>query len=176
MMKKLLLSTVLAVSICGTAAFAAPTQAVDESVNAPAGSTQMANPWTDYETKREMEQAAGFKIKAPNRFYIYKVKDYRVMNDGDKTIELIYTSVKGKRDYADTMRVRKAPGKSDISGDYTSYDFNKGFILDGMNVIVKGSGEYVHCITWQSDEYSYSVTCDGGLTMKEARKLVEKIK
>lgn len=176
MMKKLLLSTVVAVSICGTAAFAAPTQAVDESFNAPIGSTQVANPWTDYKTKRDAVQAVGFKIKAPNRFYIYKVKDYRAMTGDDKVIELLYTSVKGKRDYADTMRVRKAPGKSDISGDYANYDFNKGFIVDGMNVVVKGNGEYVHCITWQSDEYSYAVTCDGGLTMQEAKKLVNKIK
>lgn len=137
---------------------------------------QMTNPWTDYQTKKEAEKASGIRLKAPNRYIFYKLRDVRAMTEQAGMLELVYTSTQGKNDYADTMTIRKAKGKGDISGDYGQYEFTRELNVGKRQVTVKGNGEYMHLATWQEGEYAYSVQIDGGLTQAELVKLIKKIR
>lgn len=137
---------------------------------------QMTNPWTDYQTKKEAEKASGIRLKAPNKYIFYKLRDVRAMTEKAGMLELVYTSTQGKNDYADTMTIRKAKGKCDISGDYGQYEFTRELNVGKRQVTVKGNGEYMHLATWQEGEYAYSVQIDGGLTQAELVKLIKKIR
>lgn len=137
---------------------------------------QTANPWTSYSTKQAAQKAAGIKLKAPDKYFIYKIREYRAMTEEPKILEFFYASVKGKRDYADTMTIRKSLQAGDISGDYTDYEFTRQLKAGRRLVTVKGNGKYLHCAAWQDENYAYAITVDGGLTQKEMKKLIGKIR
>lgn len=137
---------------------------------------QTANPWTDYRTKEAAQKAADIKLKAPDKYFIYKSKHYRAMTENPKMLEFFYASVKGKRDYADTMTIRKARHTGDISGDYTDYEFTKELKVGKRAITVKGNGKYLHAAIWQDGDYAYAIHVDGGLTLTEMKRLIAKIR
>ena len=65
-----------------------------------------------------------------------------------KMLEIIFRTALG-----DEVRIRKAPGSDDISGDYNTYD-NISY-EDG--VTMKGNGESFSNATWFRDGYTYSI-------------------
>ena len=91
-------------------------------------------------------------------------------------LELVYTSIKGKGDYADTMTIRKSAQTGDISGDYADYEFIKELKVSKRSVTAKGNGQYFHSAVWQDGKYAYALMIDGGLTEKELTKLIAKIR
>lgn len=137
---------------------------------------QAVNPWTTYSTKQAAQKAAAIKLKAPDKYFIYKIREYRAMTENPKILEFFYASVKGKRDYADTMTIRKSLQAGDISGDYNDYEFTRQLKAGKHLVTVKGNGKYLHCAAWQDGDYAYSITVDGGLTQKEMKKLIGRIR
>ena len=165
-----------AAMLCLPAASSADAAAAEPVSIGAEQAAQTANPWTDYQTKQEAQKAAGIKIKAPGKYFIYKIRDYRVMTENPPMLELVYTSIKGKGDYADTMTIRKSAQTGDISGDYADYEFIKELKVGKRSVTAKGNGQYFHSAVWQDGKYAYALMIDGGLTEKELTKLTAKIR
>ncbi|MBQ9421909.1 MAG: hypothetical protein IJU30_09195 [Lachnospiraceae bacterium] len=153
-----ILSGIVLVTGCGNSAqtqtTAAETTAADTAAESAVG---MANPWADYGTITEAEEAAGFKFELPDALEGCKASSYRAMKDG--MIEVIFTDESGEEAY----RLRKGKGsKLDISGDFNeyAYDDELELITDNATTIVnlRSNDDGVHNMIFSSEECSYSFT------------------
>lgn len=110
---------------------------------------QIPNPFTEYSSLEEAVMATGFKITVPDEIEGMDEVTYRVM-PGDM-IEIIYSGM----DEAE-IRIRKAYGNEDISGDYNSYADSNEVVIGQKTVTMKGNdGKYTLGI-WNEGDYSYS--------------------
>ena len=134
----------LALAACGAGNGRTADKENGENVQIPA-------PWTDYNSVEEAEAQAGFDITAPERIGNYEFDFARVFDDG--MLELIYTGTGG-----DSVSVRKAEGKGDISGDYNEYAESDVLEAGGVTVTAKGNGEGISLALWEADGYTYSMS------------------
>ena len=72
----------------------------------------------------------------------------------------------------ETMRIRKAVGEGDISGDYTNYDQVK--TVNG--VTIKGAGDVFSLAVWEKDSYAYSVSVAAGLSQADLLALAASVR
>ena len=109
-------AVLLSLAACSTAA---KTDRADETPAAEqtqTDNTQIPNPWTEYASLDEAENAAGFDCTIPDAIDGCSETSFRVLDsDGETRLEVIYAD--GETEIA---RVRKAPGTEDISGDYNA--------------------------------------------------------
>ena len=141
-----------------------------QSAPADSASTQIANPFTECATLEEAAQLAGFPLTVPDTLaQQYPICIIRVMKDD--MIELIY------RNDADeeVLRLRKAKGQEDISGDYNEYPETNTVTVGQRPVTQKGSGGAVSTTTWTEGEYAYAATSAAGMTSAEMVELIEGI-
>ena len=148
-MKKLLIFTVTAAMLLSLAACAqsakpaaepekpAQTETADsknaQAETAEIENVQIPNPWTDYDSKDDAAQAAGFDLAVPDEISGCSEKSYRVLSaEGDVMFEIIYASGEDK-----TARIRKAPGADDVSGDYNEYAETETVDAGGVSVTMK---------------------------------------
>ena len=121
----------------------------------PTDNTMIANPFTECSTMSAAQKGAGFEMTAPQTVagaepIIRVMKGYM--------IELVYDT-----DGGDRIRIRKAVGEDDISGDYTEYADITVLSVGGIEVTLKGDGADSYAVaTWTADGYSYAVTTGGG--------------
>lgn len=96
------------------------------SIQTPsASSTSLANPFTEYDTLAQAEAAAGFSLQMPDR--IPNWMDSMCFRAAENAmIEVIVQG--GDQE----LRIRKAPGSSDISGDFTAYEWTQTVDADGI--------------------------------------------
>lgn len=120
--------------------------------------TQMANPWTSYETLNEAKSNVSFDVSCPTE----EGATYQVMNK-----ELF------EMDYGD-VSLRKSKSNQDISGDYNEYDHTWNMNYDGMSVFCKGKGDKIHCAIWYRGEFAYSMTSQNGITEEMFHDIVNK--
>ena len=98
-------------------------------VQEPASQNVMiANPWSDWESIEEAEQAVGFSFGLPALLAdTYEAAVFRTMNN--ELLEVVY------RDGDFEVCVRKQAGEGqDISGDYTQYETSSETQSDGAAV------------------------------------------
>lgn len=174
----LLLACVLALSVgaCGTSG----TSQTDPGGTSQSGE-QMPDPFQDFDTLEEAEQAVGFDITVPeveatqSLSHPASTRTYRASAD-NKLIEVIY--LVGNPDVSDeAFRIRKAPGTDDVSGDYTDYPETSQGQVGDTTVTLKGKSGRVSCVTWTDGNYSYAidVAASDGFAKDEALALVEAI-
>ena len=149
-----LLGGLFLVTGCGSKAQTQTSAAAETTAESAVG---MVNPWSDYGTIEEAEEAAGFKFELPDAADGCKASSYRAMKDS--MIEVIYTDANGEEAY----RFRKGKGgKLDISGDYNkyAYDDELELITDNTTTIVnlRGGDDGVHNAVFSSEDFSYSFT------------------
>jgi len=140
------------------------------------GMTQIANPFTDYESLEEAEAAAGFELQIPEAPQGYATVCYRVMDDS--MIEVIWLSGEDE-EAAEAYRVRKAAGEDDISGDYNEYAEVNTIDSDGRTITLKGNDGKVFLMTWTRDGYTYAVDIDmngEGLSQEAAEELAGSVR
>jgi hypothetical protein len=117
--------------------------------------TQIPNPFEDFQTIDEAEKSAGFEISdiksIPDTYSLTAIR--AIEND---LIELIY------QDGENEIRVRKAKGNEDISGDYNEYKDSNTVEINNASVTMKGNDGKVSVATWVDGDYSYSITADVG--------------
>lgn len=133
-------------------------------------SEEIANPFTDYETIEEAAAWTGFDIDLPASIEGYNDQAIRAITEGDdKMLEVIYTN-----DASDEIRIRKALGTGDISGDYSEY---KQIITsdDGTNLILQGNDDVINLATWTSGDYTYSVYTSSGMSESNMRVFISSI-
>lgn len=138
---------------------------IDKSVE---DSTQIPNPFTEYDSVAEAKKALAFDAKLPS----YMPAGY----------EFDYTSVIGKtfiqvsyKNGDNEILVRTAKETGDISGDYNVYKNEETVEISGHSVLLRGN-DGVSNATWNDGGYTYSVYADKGLDITEIEKIIESIK
>lgn len=177
MKKKLVVCT-----LCGMIAMSAITCGMgDKAFAAEQGETsviatlnegeQIPNPWKDYTSVKEAEDAAGFSVKLPKKINGY-TKDAIQAIDGS-ILQVIYKN--GDKE----ILIRKAlvsQGK-DISGDYNAYDVTKKVTVKGKQgkVTIKGTDKKKKLAVWSNKTYSYSLYTSAGMSQKALIKLIKQV-
>jgi len=186
-MKKLLIFTVTAAMLLSLAACAqsakpaakpdqpAQTETADsknaQAETAETENVQIPNPWTDYDSKDDAAQAAGFDLAVPDEISGCSKKSYRVLSAaGDVMFEIIYASGEDE-----TARICKAPGADDVSGDYNEYAETETVDVGGVRVTMKGENSLVKLAIWTNGDYSYVLSVESGLSQNDMAALVSNI-
>ena len=179
-MKKLLIFTVTAAMLLSLAACAQsakpaaepekPAQ-TEQAETTDTENAQIPNPWTDYDSKDDAAQAAGFDLTVPDEISGCSEKSYRVLSAaGDVMFEIIYASGEDE-----TARIRKAPGANDVSGDYNEYAETETVDAGGVSVTMKGENGLVKLAVWTNGDYSYVLSVESGLSQSDMAALVSNI-
>ncbi len=125
--------------------------------------TQIANPWTEVKTMEEAKDMVGFDLKLPEIPAEYGKKMIQVLDSADApTIEVIFWNNEDKE-----IRIRKAPGTGDISGDYTAYAQEQKVQTENRELTLKGEEDKVFLATWTEDGYTYSMYVEAGISADE---------
>ena len=112
----------------------------------------------------ELSEAGGIPIR--DLPYIpFEVKETVYQTFGTDFSEIVYTGE--ERDVC--YRVSTAEG--DTSGDLNEYPEIETRVLGGLTVTFKGEGGLVHCVLYEKDGYSFSITSGSGLTPEEVEKM-----
>ena len=186
-MKNLLIFTVTAAMLLNLAACSqsakpaakpdqpAQTETADsknaQAETAETENVQIPNPWTDYDSKDDAAQAAGFDFTVPDEISGCSEKSYRVLSaEGDVMFEIIYASGEDE-----TARIRKAPGANDASGNYNEYAETETVDVGGVRVTMKGENGLVKLAVWTNGDYSYVLSVESGLSQNDMAALVSNI-
>ncbi|WP_143008394.1 hypothetical protein [Pseudobutyrivibrio sp. YE44] len=125
-------------------------------------STTIANPLVEYDSAKELSDAAGFTIKDLNtKKFPFKITSTSYILIGGTTAEIIYY---GEDDKA--ICYRKAAGHNDISGDYNTYEYEKQEFNGNGSITLKGNEENKYSLAlWEDANYSYSLSMEPAQTM-----------
>lgn len=159
------------VELAETAAAAASVAASDAKEEAEeVRSIGMPNPFRDYTTLSEAEEAAGYTLTLPEDTEEYTDVSYRAIPKD--LLEVIY-----EKDGSEALRIRKGADKSDVSGDYSTYKTVKTISVDGTRVRMKGnSTNRMSLATWQKDGHAYALSTKKPKTLAEMIELVRAVK
>ena len=131
----------------------------------------IANPFSTFDGPEEAEKAVGFTFDVPDEAAGGKPSAYRVIPK--KLYEIIYSGDDGK----EVLRMRKAPGEVDISGNYNNYSLGTTETIDGREVTMLGVGESIYQASWVKDGYTYVLMMtDHSLGIDEVREIVASMK
>lgn len=171
----LLVGTVMAMSLV---ACSSKESSTGSDVNAPAGDpdtgrpsldsgrtsgdVRIPNPFSEYGSMEEASENAGFSFDVPDSIDGYARRIIRVMadEDGGAMIEVIYQNeIDGNENTGsrDEIRMRKASGDEDISGDYTEYSEISTITVENARVTIKGENGRANLAIWTDGGYAYSI-------------------
>lgn len=143
----------------------------DPSAWGPAGdNVQIPNPFVDCSSLADAAAAAGFGLTAPEQAGDNPMRGIQVMSMDPKLIQIFY----GDED--NEVRVRKAAGSDDISGDYNVYSQISSVEVDGVSVTEKGEDGMVMVAVWSDGGYTYAVLSNAGMGAGDVAALVQGIK
>lgn len=173
-MKKILLMLLLCLAIvaCGKK------EEVKEEVAQATEASQPAdvgvpNPFEIVDTLDEAAKIAGFSLEVPTEYADYKTVLIQVIEDD--MIEVIYFDDVEKTH--EGLRVRKAKGSDDISGDYNEYKEENLVKVGELEVTEKGNDGNISIATWTDGTYSYSINVDEAiLNTDDISNLISNIK
>ena len=172
-MKKILLISLLCLAVvsCGKK------EGVKEEVAQATEVTQpsdvgIPNPFEIVDTLDEAAKIAGFSLEAPTEYADYNSLVIQAI--ADDMIEVIYFDAEKTHE---GLRIRKANGTDDISGDYNEYKEEIVVKLGELEITEKGNDGNISVATWTDGTYSYSINVDEALlNADDIAKLVETIK
>lgn len=144
---------------------------------------EIPDPFSVCSSLEEAAQNAGFSFNVPEAVDGYTQRIIRTMagEEGSAMIEVIYQNeIDGKEntDSADEIRMRKANGDEDISGDYTEYSETSSLTVGNIQVTVKGGHGNINLATWTDNGYTYSigVYSETGITAEEMSDFIAAVK
>ena len=119
----------------------------------------------------EASKIAGFNLSVPATYGDYKKQVIQAIEDD--MIEVIY--------FNDTdnegLRIRKAKGTDDISGDYNEYKNVETVKVGDYDVTEKSDGKNIFVATWTDGTYSYAIDIDRAeLSKEDIENLISNIK
>ena len=172
-MKKILLISLLCLAIiaCGKK------EEVKEEVAQATEVTQPSdvgapNPFEIVDTLDEAAKIAGFSLETPTEYADYNSLVIQAI--ADDMIEVIYFDAEKTHE---GLRIRKAVGTDDISGDYNEYKEENIVKVGDLEVTEKGNDGNISVASWTDGTYSYSINVDEALlNANDIAKLVETIK
>lgn len=169
-MKKIIAMTLCATMALSLAACAKKEEAPKAPEKEPTSqTTQLANPFRDFDTLKEAEEAVGFSLEVPATIPNWVSETaFRTMNN--EMLEVIYN---GKDDQ---FRIRKAAGSDDISGIQTAYSETEEVPVGERTVTCKGENGLVYVAVWQDGDYTYAMSFDNGMEQASVIAMVETIR
>ena len=170
-MKKILLMLLLCLAVVACGKKEEVTEEVTEASTTQAQDYGVPNPFEIVDTLDEAAKIAGFSLEAPTEYADYK--SIVIQAIADDMIEVIY--------FNDTdnegLRIRKAIGTDDISGDYNEYKDVETVKVGDVEVTEKGNDGNISVASWTDGTHSYSINVDEALlNADDIAKLVETIK
>ncbi len=173
--KNLILITMAAVLLFAAAACGSRKENTSGDMPENEENISVANPFTDFASLAEAEEAAGFTIALPE------------VPEADRTV---YRAAKGQmlevifcKGEEHLLTLRKAAGIKPVDGDFNSYEKEVIVQFNHMPEVSaareKLSGGKVRNITWTlmegSNTYSYAVLSNPGLEEKDAEEMLTKV-
>ena len=120
----------------------------------------------------EASKIAGFSLEVPETYEDYKKQVIQAIEDD--MIEVIYYDENSEHE---GLRIRKAKGTDDISGDYNEYKDVETVKVGDFEIIEKGSEGNISVATWNDGTYSYAIdVAEASLTKDTIANLVSNIK
>ena len=161
-MKKILLMLLLCLAVVACGKKEEVTEEVTEASTTQAQDYGVPNPFEIVDTLDEAAKIAGFSLEAPTEYADYDM------------IEVIYFDAEKTHE---GLRIRKAVGTDDISGDYNEYKEENIVKVGNLEVTEKGNDGNISVASWTDGTYSYSINVDEALlNADDIAKLVETIK
>ena len=130
-------------------------------------STQIANPFVDCDTLEDACALAGFDISVPETIEGYEKPVNRAIEND--LIEIIYQNGDNE------IRIRKALGDEDISGDYNEYAENSTITQEDLEIATRGAEGKINVATWVKGDYTYSVSVSDGMENDSLINLIKDI-
>ena len=172
-MKKILLMSVLCLAIIACGKKEETKQETAETTNViQKESTQIPNPFVEVKNLDEASKIAGFTLEVPETYEDYKKQVIQAIEND--MIEVIYLE---EESGYEGLRIRKAKGTDDISGDYNEYRNVETVKVGDFEIIEKGSEGNISVATWNDGTYSYAIdVAEASLTKDTIANLVSNIK
>jgi len=172
-MKKILLMSVLCLAIVACGKKEEAKQETAETTNVTQKeSTQIPNPFVEVKNLDEASKIARFTLEVPETYEDYKKQVIQAIEDD--MIEVIYYDENSEHE---GLRIRKAKGTDDISGDYNEYKDVETVKVGDFEIIEKGSEGNISVATWNDGTYSYAIdVAEASLTKDTIANLVSNIK
>ena len=172
-MKKILLMSVLCLAIVACGKKEEAKQETAETTNVTQKeSTQIPNPFVEVKNLDEASKIAGFTLEVPETYEDYKKQVIQAIEDD--MIEVIYYDENSEHE---GLRIRKAKGTDDISGDYNEYKDVETVKVGDFEIIEKGSEGNISVATWNDGTYSYAIdVAEASLTKDTIANLISNIK
>lgn len=172
-MKKILLISVLCLAIIACGKKEEAKQETEETTNVTQKeSTQIPNPFVEVKTLEEAFKIAGFTLEVPETYEDYKKQVIQAIEND--MIEVIYYDENSEHE---GLRIRKAKGTDDISGDYNEYKDGETVKVGDFEVTEKGSEGNISVAIWNDGTYSYAINvAEASLTKDIITNLISNIK
>ena len=172
-MKKILLMSLLCLTIVACGKKEEAKQETAETTNVTQKeSTQIPNPFVEVKNLDEASKIARFTLEVPETYEDYKKQVIQAIEDD--MIEVIYYDENSEHE---GLRIRKAKGTDDISGDYNEYKDVETVKVGDFEIIEKGSEGNISVATWNDGTYSYAIdVAEASLTKDTIANLVSNIK
>ena len=150
-MKKILLMSLLCLTIVACGKKEEAKQETAEITNvAQEQDYGVPNPYEIVDTLDEASKIAGFNLSVPATYGDYKKQ---------------------------VLRIRKAKGTDDISGDYNEYKNVETVKVGDYDVTEKSDGKNIFVATWTDGTYSYAIDIDRAeLSKEDIENLISNIK
>jgi len=163
-MKKIIILAVCIVSLFTAACFAPGCLAASNN-GAVGDNSQIPNPYITCRTMAKAEKIAGFKMTTKKTITGYSHRTYQAIKK--EMLQVSWT--KGD----DQILIRKAAGKSDISGDYNEYTSKIIVTAGKVKVTMKGDGNTYNVAIWRAGKHSFAIDSDQGLSQETMTALVK---
>ncbi|CAM2394579.1 DUF4367 domain-containing protein [Fusobacterium nucleatum] len=172
-MKKILLMSVLCLAIIACGKKEETKQETAETTNViQKESTQIPNPFVEVKNLDEASKIAGFTLEVPETYEDYKQQVIQAIEND--MIEVIYLE---EESGYEGLRIRKAKGTDDISGDYNEYRNVETVKVGDYDVTEKGDEGNIFIATWTDGTYSYAIDTDRAeLNAEDITNLIANIK
>ena len=172
-MKKILLMSVLCLAIITCGKKEETKQETAETTNViQKESTQIPNPFVEVKNLDEASKIAGFTLEVPETYEDYKQQVIQAIEND--MIEVIYLE---EESGYEGLRIRKAKGTDDISGDYNEYRNVETVKVGDYDVTEKGDEGNIFIATWTDGTYSYAIDTDRAeLNAEDITNLIANIK
>ena len=171
-MKKILLISLLCLAViaCGK-----KEEVKEEVAEVSTNQTQdygVPNPFEIVDTLDEAAKIAGFSLETPTEYADYNSLVIQAI--ADDMIEVIYFDAEKTHE---GLRIRKANGTDDISGDYNEYKNVETVKIGDYDVTEKSDGGNILVVTWTDGTFSYAIDTDRAeLTKEDVANLISNIK
>lgn len=139
-------------------------------VSSVTSSAAEANPWEEFDTLEEAEEAAGVEITVPDMSE-YGTDEVYMVCAALSEVEIQYYDGDEQTAY-----IRKANDDGDISGDYNTYDYENTATINDNEVTVKGTdGNELNLAIWHVGDYAYCVGFTDTVSFDELTDIVAAI-